>query len=867
MRRPLRALIGVYFLLLVASCAVRHRTVFLPAHDPGSAFILVPEVLGGRPTGGEVRLAYFDVVPADRPDAPCVVLLHGSPGGKRDFAAIVPRLSATRRVVVPDLPGFGDSERDVPDYSIRAHARYVLELLDRLGIERADLVGFSMGGGVALSIAEIAPARARSITLLSAIGAQEYELLGDYQINHALHGVQLAGLWALRELTPHFGALDRTIFGVPYARNFFDSDQRPLRDVLARYAGPMLILHGERDPLVPSAAAREHARLVPQSELLVLRPESHFMVFHDDPAVSSMLEEFLGRVDRGEARTRATADPARLADAARPFDPGSVPHMRGFPWLVSMTLLAASTFASEDLACVAAGLMVAAGRLSFVAASAAALVGILVGDLGLVLLGRLFGRALLRRAPFRWLVTEAQLAASSDWFRSRGPAVILASRFIPGSRLPTFVAAGVFHVPLRTLLLWFVLAAILWTPLLVGAAALVGTPVLGLLKRFEAWALPAAVVALVLVWVVVRLLPLALTHRGRRLLAGRWMRATRWEFWPPWIFYPPVVLWILWLGVRHRGLTVFTAANPGIEGGGFIAESKATILAGLAGAGDAIARWRRLPAGTGRFEDVEDLGLPLVLKPDAGQRGSGVAIVRSRQEAEAYLAAATYDVIAQRYVPGPEFGVFYVRRPHDGSGRVFSITEKSLPSVVGDGRRTLEELILDDPRAVAMSRVYLATNADRLGSVVPAGEAVTLVELGTHCRGAIFADGLDLRTPELEAEIDRISRALPGFYFGRYDVRSPSVEAFRRGEVSVIELNGVTSEATAIYDAHHGLLDAYRTLFRQWRLAFEIGAANRALGARVAGIGELVRMIDRYRAAAAGHGEAVRRTSAGPTPS
>ena len=53
--------------------------------------------------------------------------------------------------------------------------------------------------------------------------------------------------------------------------------------------------------------------------------------------------------------------------------------------------------------------------------------------------------------------------------------------------------------------------------------------------------------------------------------------------------------------------------------------------------------------------------------------------------------------------------------------------------------------VLDDPRAVAMAQVYLSKNADRLASIVPAGEAVTLVELGTHCRGAIFADGLGLR--------------------------------------------------------------------------------------------------------------------------
>jgi len=846
--------------LLAASCVVRHRAVFSPPVVPGPGLALLPEVKEGMPTGRSIRLSYDDDGPTD---APAVVLLHGSPGSKNDFHGLVPGLPG-RRVIVPDLPGFGASEHDVADYSIRAHARYVLELLDALGVERADVVGFSMGGGVALSLADAAPARVRSITLLSSIGAQEYELLGDYAINHAFHGVQLAGLWGLRELVPHFGALDRTILGIPYARNFHDTDQRPLRGILTRWPGPMLILHGEHDPLVPVAAAREHARLVPQAEVLI-GSESHFMVFQEASRIAGSIGAFLGRVDRGEAATRATADPRRIAASRLPFDPASVPHVSGFPRFLSVTLLAASTFASEDLACVAAGLLVAAGRLSFLTASGAALAGILVGDLGLVLLGRHFGRALLRRAPFRWLITEAQMQASSAWFRERGPAVILASRFLPGSRLPTYVAAGILHVPARTIAIWLALAAALWTPLLVAVSAMAGMPLLDVLARVQAWALPAAVAALVLVWALVRIVPLTLTHRGRRLLAGRWLRITRWEFWPPWIFYPPVVVWILGLGVRHRGLTVFTAANPGIEGGGFIAESKAAILTGLAGAGDAVARWKLVPAGTGRFDDVADLGLPLVLKPDAGQRGSGVAIARSGAEVEAYLSQARYDVIAQEFVPGVEYGVFYVRRPSEEAGSIFSITEKTLPAVVGDGRRTLEELILDDPRAVAMAKVYLDKNAERLGAIVPEGDRVTLVELGTHCRGAIFGGGAHLVTPELTAAIDRISRAFPGFCFGRYDVRASSIEAFRRGEVRVIELNGVTSEATAIYGG--GLLDAYRTLFAQWKLAFEIGAENRARGVPPAGISELMRLIDRYRATAAGHVETVKRTSAAPTPS
>src|SRR6266705_3140645 len=116
--------------------------------------------------------------------------------------------------------------------------------------------------------------------MLSAIGVQEMELLGDYHLNHAVHGVQLAGLWLMKAALPRFGALNRSDLGLPYARNFYDSDQRPLRTILQSYNGPMLILHGSHDPLVPVEAAIETRRLVPQSELRIL-PSNHFMVFED----------------------------------------------------------------------------------------------------------------------------------------------------------------------------------------------------------------------------------------------------------------------------------------------------------------------------------------------------------------------------------------------------------------------------------------------------------------------------------------------------------------------------------------------------------------------------------------------------------
>jgi len=237
-----------------------------------------------------IRLAYLDSAP-DSTQVP-VLLVHGSPGSGEVLRALADLLKPKFRVIVPDLPGFGMSTRNLPDYSFRAHAEYLIELLDNLHIPKAQLLGFSMGGGVVLSMADMAPQRVASLVMLSAVGAQEHELTGSYEVNHILHGTQLVGLWLVRNGLPHFGMLSKVPFTIEYARNFYDSDQRPLRAVLEHYGGPMLIIHGTKDRNVPFAAAREHHALVPQSQIVVL-DDNHFMAFRHPAVFVEPLSKFL----------------------------------------------------------------------------------------------------------------------------------------------------------------------------------------------------------------------------------------------------------------------------------------------------------------------------------------------------------------------------------------------------------------------------------------------------------------------------------------------------------------------------------------------------------------------------------------------
>jgi membrane protein DedA with SNARE-associated domain len=480
--------------------------------------------------------------------------------------------------------------------------------------------------------------------------------------------------------------------------------------------------------------------------------------------------------------------------------------------------IALATFASEDLTCLATGALIAGGNIAFLPGVMACAAGIYFGDLLLYFAGRLVGRPLVRR-----FVTDARLDGAGKWLAARGAGVVLVSRFTPGLRLPTYVAAGLLKTRFWTFNSYFLLAALIWTPLLVGSAAILG-------RRFPG--APYLVVALALVWQATRL-----PWQTRRRILGWFRRRTRWEFWPPWLAYIPVVPYLLYLGIKHRSLTLFTAANPGIPSGGFVGESKSAILSHLT----RVPPFQLVPVG----QTIEVTEFPVVLKPNVGERGTGVVIARTPDDVHRYLAAATADTIVQKYVGGLEFGVFYYRYPGEPAGRIFSITEKRFPEVAGDGQSTLRDLVLRDERAVCLANIYLAGRADR---VPEAGERVRLVELGSHCRGAIFLDGGKYATPELSAAIDEVAKSHPGFYFGRFDFRTPSIADLQAGRFQVLELNGVSAEATHIYDPAVSLFEAYRVMFRQWRVAFEIGAINRVAGSPPMTLPEFIHLVTAKRA-------------------
>lgn len=834
-----RRLLLAYGLLLLVSWGYQALT---PASVASDSSLLRTEL----PNGAYIASRTF----GDEASDP-VVLLHGSPMAGRSMVALsqsMLALNPDQYILIPDMPGFGDSRQALDDYSFARHADDVLSWLDALRIERAHVVAYSMGGGVALSAYATQAPRFRSLSMVSAIGVQELELLGNYHWNHSVHGVQLAFLQGLDWLLPHFGAFDSGLLNIAYARNFYDSDQRPLREVLKGFVPPMLIVHGEGDSLVPYAAALEHARLVPHSSLVSF-VGGHGLVFNQPADVAEVIVNFISSVDSGGASSLEGAQADRLAAAALAFDRRGLPALNGLALILIAGAIILLSYVSEDLACIVAGLLAAAGTITFFEAVVFAFLGIYSGDM-LVYLGGMWARRTGGRKVSARLSSARFLRAQQLFTRNRARAVV-AARFIPGSRFAIFFTAGLTGMNFALFSLLLVLPALIWTPALTGLAMWGGEQFLMGFAAFQRNALPWVAGLAGGFWLLATLIRLARDADARRLLWGRWQRLRRWEFWPIWALYLPLLPWFLLLSIRYRGATVFTAVNPGIPDGGFIGESKADILQALDH--PSVLPQLLVPAQSSlderqacvqRFMSANSLQLPLVLKPDQGDRGSGVAIVRDTAALNGELEQRRMAFVVQPFIAGEEFGVFYVRHPENESGEIFSVTIKRPVQLIGDGEHTLRQLILADDRAVMMAPTHFERHAANLTHVPDVGEPIELVELGTHSRGCVFMDGAHLRSSALLKKMDEISRKLPGFYFGRYDVKASSADDLRLANgIKILEINGVTSEASSIYDPSNSVWVAWRVLARQWHLAYQIGASNRVRGAAVTPIWQLLRTV------------------------
>lgn len=230
---------------------------------------------------------------------PPVLLLHGQPGGARDWAHVVTALAGRAHAIAPDRPGWDGRSRPT---DLDGNGRAALAVLDARGIKRATVVGHSLGGAIAAWLAAHHPDRVTTLVLAApAANLASVEpidrwlatpVLGDLIGAASLSGLGLA-LSAgpvRRRIIGGSGLDDRYLAEAgralltPRAWRAFAVEQRSLlRDLpvlersLAKVAAPTAILIGAEDRIVPSGAAEVLASQIPGARLTVLKRAGHLL--------------------------------------------------------------------------------------------------------------------------------------------------------------------------------------------------------------------------------------------------------------------------------------------------------------------------------------------------------------------------------------------------------------------------------------------------------------------------------------------------------------------------------------------------------------------------------------------------------------
>ena len=232
-----------------------------------------------------------------------------------------------------------------------------------------------------------------------------------------------------------------------------------------------------------------------------------------------------------------------------------------------------------------------------------------------------------------------------------------------------------------------------------------------------------------------------------------------------------------------------------------------------------------------RFKSQE-IEFPIIVKPNIGLKGLGVVEIKNLVELENYHKNNDYDFLIQEKINFKnEVGIFYHRFPDEKKGKITGMVKKEFLSVKGDGKKTLKDLVMENPRSAYQIKAVEQQMRNEMQKIIPENEVIILVPFGSHTRGAKFIDISTEITEKLEQKIDEICTKVNGFYYGRLDVMYENMELLKNGEnFKIIEINGSKSEPTHMYDPKHSLFFAWKEITKHWEIMAKISRKNHQAG-------------------------------------
>lgn len=313
----------------------------------------------------------------------------------------------------------------------------------------------------------------------------------------------------------------------------------------------------------------------------------------------------------------------------------------------------------------------------------------------------------------------------------------------------------------------------------------------------------------------------------------RLFKYKNWEHWPSYMFYLPNIPYAAYLALKARNLVFFSATNPAIKHSGNGSESKFSTTKLIPTAYKPISVFIEVGQSIQKtLKTVEQnvIQFPLIIKPDIGFRGLLVEKLKTETELITYLTKhKKLNLIIQEYISFKnECSIFYHKIPNETKGNITSITLKKYLTVTGDGIATLEELISRNKRAQLYTAILEKLHSENYSQVIPKGKEFILNNIGNHSKGTQFKNGNYLISDELEKAIDTIFKQIPNWYYGRFDLKYNSIEELiQLKKFKIIEINGIISEPTHIYDPNKiTYFGALKEIRKHWKLIYKIATTN-----------------------------------------
>ena len=308
-----------------------------------------------------------------------------------------------------------------------------------------------------------------------------------------------------------------------------------------------------------------------------------------------------------------------------------------------------------------------------------------------------------------------------------------------------------------------------------------------------------------------------------------------WELWNFYVLYAPISPVWFWYCLRSWSMWFFSSSNPTITFGGFEGEGKKEMYDQLPP--------HLVPRTIYIMHDltyqevinkIREAGFtyPFIVKPDVGMKGMLFRKIESEEQLIRYHERIPVEYIVQDLIELPvEVSVFYYRYPDQQKGRVSGFIHKELLQVKGNGVSTLKELIRQHPRARFRMEEMEHRHGHRFNRVIPKDEIFYLSYAGNHNRGAHFTNLHKEIDEDLQNVFDELSHYTDKFFYGRYDIKTTSIDDLKKGKnFLILEFNGCGAEPNHIYDCGMSIWKAYGVILTHWKALYRISRYNHKNG-------------------------------------